>query len=157
MVGLPQPQRPEGGASCPTPRRTPVLCCWWPTTVSLSTWAAGRRAPPSTTWSVAPSRRLPVGASRPEDRRFKRLCPQIELIDRVDDIYRNTSWDEDFSGYGVQIQQVRGGAGGRRRVGCELLVSPLRSSSRRTRLPSAREEATSTWGEARRRAEGSGT
>ncbi|XP_077949941.1 disintegrin and metalloproteinase domain-containing protein 17 isoform X2 [Gasterosteus aculeatus] len=30
----------------------------------------------------------------------------IELIDRVDDIYRNTSWDEDFSGYGVQIQQI---------------------------------------------------
>uniref|UniRef100_A0A671KDY1 ADAM metallopeptidase domain 17b n=1 Tax=Sinocyclocheilus anshuiensis TaxID=1608454 RepID=A0A671KDY1_9TELE len=29
----------------------------------------------------------------------------IELIDRVDDIYRNTSWDEDFKGYGVQIQQ----------------------------------------------------
>lgn len=32
---------------------------------------------------------------------------QIELIDRVDDIYRNTSWDEEFKGYGVQIQQVR--------------------------------------------------
>lgn len=31
---------------------------------------------------------------------------QIELIDRVDDIYRNTSWGEGFSGYGVQIQQV---------------------------------------------------
>uniref|UniRef100_A0A673KVR0 Disintegrin and metalloproteinase domain-containing protein 17-like n=1 Tax=Sinocyclocheilus rhinocerous TaxID=307959 RepID=A0A673KVR0_9TELE len=31
----------------------------------------------------------------------------IELIDRVDDIYRNTSWDDDFKGYGVQIQQVR--------------------------------------------------
>lgn len=31
---------------------------------------------------------------------------QIELIDRVDDIYRNTSWDEQFKGYGVQIQQV---------------------------------------------------
>ncbi|XP_073682861.1 disintegrin and metalloproteinase domain-containing protein 17a isoform X2 [Garra rufa] len=30
----------------------------------------------------------------------------IELIDRVDDIYRNTSWDEDFKGYGVQIQQI---------------------------------------------------
>ncbi|CAN9507993.1 unnamed protein product [Ophioblennius macclurei] len=30
----------------------------------------------------------------------------IELIDRVDDIYRNTSWDQDFSGYGVQIQQI---------------------------------------------------
>lgn len=30
----------------------------------------------------------------------------IELIDRVDDIYRNTSWDKDFSGYGVQIQQI---------------------------------------------------
>ncbi|XP_057678842.1 disintegrin and metalloproteinase domain-containing protein 17 [Corythoichthys intestinalis] len=30
----------------------------------------------------------------------------IELIDRVDDIYRNTSWDDDFSGYGVQIQQI---------------------------------------------------
>lgn len=25
----------------------------------------------------------------------------------MDDIYRNTSWDEEFSGYGVQIQQVR--------------------------------------------------
>lgn len=31
---------------------------------------------------------------------------QIELIDRVDDIYRNTSWGEGFSGYGVQIDQV---------------------------------------------------
>ncbi|KAF7231091.1 disintegrin and metalloproteinase domain-containing protein 17 [Nothobranchius furzeri] len=30
----------------------------------------------------------------------------IELIDRVDDIYRNTSWDSEFSGYGVQIQQI---------------------------------------------------
>ncbi|KAJ8383267.1 hypothetical protein AAFF_G00222800 [Aldrovandia affinis] len=30
----------------------------------------------------------------------------IELIDRVDDIYRNTTWDEDFKGYGVQIQQI---------------------------------------------------
>ncbi|XP_068199125.1 disintegrin and metalloproteinase domain-containing protein 17 [Antennarius striatus] len=30
----------------------------------------------------------------------------IELIDRVDDIYRNTSWEEGFSGYGVQIQQI---------------------------------------------------
>ncbi|RXN19098.1 disintegrin and metallo ase domain-containing 17-like isoform X2 [Labeo rohita] len=30
----------------------------------------------------------------------------IELIDRVDDIYRNTSWDEQFKGYGVQIQQI---------------------------------------------------
>ncbi|XP_034018668.1 disintegrin and metalloproteinase domain-containing protein 17 isoform X2 [Thalassophryne amazonica] len=30
----------------------------------------------------------------------------IELIDRVDDIYRNTSWDEEFIGYGVQIQQI---------------------------------------------------
>ncbi|KAJ3607222.1 hypothetical protein NHX12_026735 [Muraenolepis orangiensis] len=30
----------------------------------------------------------------------------IELIDRVDDIYRNTSWDEEFKGYGVQIQEV---------------------------------------------------
>ncbi|CAL1585754.1 unnamed protein product [Knipowitschia caucasica] len=30
----------------------------------------------------------------------------IELIDRVDDIYRNTSWDAEFSGYGVQIQQI---------------------------------------------------
>ncbi|XP_062266953.1 disintegrin and metalloproteinase domain-containing protein 17 [Platichthys flesus] len=30
----------------------------------------------------------------------------IELIDRVDDIYRNTSWDEEFVGYGVQIQQI---------------------------------------------------
>lgn len=31
---------------------------------------------------------------------------QIELIDRVDDIYRNTSWDDEYTGYGVQIQQV---------------------------------------------------
>ncbi|XP_069370627.1 disintegrin and metalloproteinase domain-containing protein 17 isoform X1 [Paralichthys olivaceus] len=30
----------------------------------------------------------------------------IELIDRVDDIYRNTSWDDEFIGYGVQIQQI---------------------------------------------------
>lgn len=30
----------------------------------------------------------------------------IELIDRVDDIYRNTTWDEEFTGYGVQIQQI---------------------------------------------------
>ncbi|XP_029352025.1 disintegrin and metalloproteinase domain-containing protein 17 [Echeneis naucrates] len=30
----------------------------------------------------------------------------IELIDRVDDIYRNTSWDHEFIGYGVQIQQI---------------------------------------------------
>ncbi|XP_061901166.1 disintegrin and metalloproteinase domain-containing protein 17 isoform X1 [Entelurus aequoreus] len=30
----------------------------------------------------------------------------IELIDRVDDIYRNTTWDDEFSGYGVQIQQI---------------------------------------------------
>ncbi|XP_023122017.1 disintegrin and metalloproteinase domain-containing protein 17a isoform X2 [Amphiprion ocellaris] len=30
----------------------------------------------------------------------------IELIDRVDDIYRNTSWDEEFKGYGVQIHQI---------------------------------------------------
>uniref|UniRef100_A0A9J7Y837 ADAM metallopeptidase domain 17a n=2 Tax=Cyprinus carpio TaxID=7962 RepID=A0A9J7Y837_CYPCA len=29
----------------------------------------------------------------------------IELIDRVDDIYRNTSWDDEYKGYGVQIQQ----------------------------------------------------
>ncbi|KAG7214997.1 hypothetical protein INR49_022905 [Caranx melampygus] len=34
------------------------------------------------------------------------LCFQIELIDRVDDIYRNTSWDDEFIGYGVQIQQI---------------------------------------------------
>ena len=33
---------------------------------------------------------------------------QIELIDRVDDIYRNTTWNDDFKGYGVQIQQVCG-------------------------------------------------
>lgn len=33
-------------------------------------------------------------------------CFQIELIDRVDDIYRNTSWTDEFKGYGVQIQQV---------------------------------------------------
>uniref|UniRef100_A0A673C5S1 Disintegrin and metalloproteinase domain-containing protein 17-like n=1 Tax=Sphaeramia orbicularis TaxID=375764 RepID=A0A673C5S1_9TELE len=30
----------------------------------------------------------------------------IELIDRVDDIYRNTTWDDEFKGYGVQIHQV---------------------------------------------------
>uniref|UniRef100_A0A8B9LQX1 ADAM metallopeptidase domain 17a n=1 Tax=Astyanax mexicanus TaxID=7994 RepID=A0A8B9LQX1_ASTMX len=30
----------------------------------------------------------------------------IELIDRVDDIYRNTSWDDEYKGYGVQIHQV---------------------------------------------------
>ena len=34
------------------------------------------------------------------------FCLQIELIDRVDDIYRNTTWDDEFSGYGVQIHQV---------------------------------------------------
>ena len=32
---------------------------------------------------------------------------QIELIDRVDDIYRNTSWDNaGFKGYGILIEQV---------------------------------------------------
>ncbi|XP_036928148.1 disintegrin and metalloproteinase domain-containing protein 17a isoform X1 [Acanthopagrus latus] len=30
----------------------------------------------------------------------------IELIDRVDDIYRNTTWDDEFKGYGVQIAQI---------------------------------------------------
>ncbi|NXN15890.1 ADA17 protein, partial [Indicator maculatus] len=31
----------------------------------------------------------------------------IELIDRVDDIYRNTSWDDGaFTGYGIQIEQI---------------------------------------------------
>ncbi|XP_034431919.1 disintegrin and metalloproteinase domain-containing protein 17a isoform X1 [Hippoglossus hippoglossus] len=30
----------------------------------------------------------------------------IELIDRVDDIYRNTTWDDEFKGYGVQIHQM---------------------------------------------------
>ncbi|XP_042356384.1 disintegrin and metalloproteinase domain-containing protein 17a [Plectropomus leopardus] len=30
----------------------------------------------------------------------------IELIDRVDDIYRNTTWNDDFKGYGVQIHQI---------------------------------------------------
>ncbi|XP_057715835.1 disintegrin and metalloproteinase domain-containing protein 17a isoform X1 [Corythoichthys intestinalis] len=30
----------------------------------------------------------------------------IELIDRVDDIYRNTTWNDEFKGYGVQIQQM---------------------------------------------------
>ncbi|KAE8605038.1 hypothetical protein XENTR_v10014947 [Xenopus tropicalis] len=31
----------------------------------------------------------------------------IELIDRVDDIYRNTSWDNNqWKGYGVQIEQI---------------------------------------------------
>ena len=35
------------------------------------------------------------------------LYTQIELIDRVDDIYRNTSWDNaGFKGYGIQIEQV---------------------------------------------------
>uniref|UniRef100_A0A672ICY9 Disintegrin and metalloproteinase domain-containing protein 17-like n=1 Tax=Salarias fasciatus TaxID=181472 RepID=A0A672ICY9_SALFA len=29
----------------------------------------------------------------------------IELIDRVDDMYRNTTWDDEFKGYGVQIHQ----------------------------------------------------
>ncbi|XP_068608202.1 disintegrin and metalloproteinase domain-containing protein 17a, partial [Brachionichthys hirsutus] len=30
----------------------------------------------------------------------------IELIDRVDDIYRNTTWSDEFKGYGVQIHQI---------------------------------------------------
>ncbi|KAJ4939565.1 hypothetical protein JOQ06_029010 [Pogonophryne albipinna] len=30
----------------------------------------------------------------------------IELIDRVDDMYRNTTWDDEFIGYGVQIHQI---------------------------------------------------
>ncbi|XP_038142146.1 disintegrin and metalloproteinase domain-containing protein 17a isoform X1 [Cyprinodon tularosa] len=30
----------------------------------------------------------------------------IELIDRVDDIYRNTTWNNEFKDYGVQIQQI---------------------------------------------------
>uniref|UniRef100_A0A4W5MLF2 ADAM metallopeptidase domain 17 n=1 Tax=Hucho hucho TaxID=62062 RepID=A0A4W5MLF2_9TELE len=30
----------------------------------------------------------------------------IELIDRVDDIYRSTLWDDEYKGYGVQIQQI---------------------------------------------------
>ncbi|KAK6490085.1 disintegrin and metalloproteinase domain-containing protein 17a [Huso huso] len=30
----------------------------------------------------------------------------IELIDRVDDIYRNTTWDYNMQGYGVQIEQI---------------------------------------------------
>ncbi|XP_008398209.1 disintegrin and metalloproteinase domain-containing protein 17a isoform X3 [Poecilia reticulata] len=30
----------------------------------------------------------------------------IELMDRVDDIYRNTTWNSEFTGYGVQIQQI---------------------------------------------------
>ncbi|XP_040925258.1 disintegrin and metalloproteinase domain-containing protein 17a isoform X1 [Betta splendens] len=30
----------------------------------------------------------------------------IELIDRVDDIYRNTSWTDELKGYGVQIRQI---------------------------------------------------
>ncbi|KAJ7989151.1 hypothetical protein DPEC_G00316540 [Dallia pectoralis] len=30
----------------------------------------------------------------------------IELIDRVDDMFRNTTWDNQFTGYGVQIQQI---------------------------------------------------
>ncbi|CAB1340423.1 unnamed protein product [Coregonus sp. 'balchen'] len=38
----------------------------------------------------------------------KNTCPLllIELIDRVDDIYRSTSWDDEYKGYGVQIQQI---------------------------------------------------
>lgn len=30
----------------------------------------------------------------------------IELIDRVDDIYRNTTWSNEFKNYGVQIHQI---------------------------------------------------
>ncbi|XP_075057555.1 disintegrin and metalloproteinase domain-containing protein 17 [Mixophyes fleayi] len=30
----------------------------------------------------------------------------IELIDRVDDIYRNTTWDPQWKGYGIQIEQI---------------------------------------------------
>uniref|UniRef100_A0A7N6AVX3 ADAM metallopeptidase domain 17a n=1 Tax=Anabas testudineus TaxID=64144 RepID=A0A7N6AVX3_ANATE len=30
----------------------------------------------------------------------------IELIDRVDDIYRNTTWADELKGYGVQIRQI---------------------------------------------------
>ncbi|XP_077394650.1 disintegrin and metalloproteinase domain-containing protein 17-like isoform X2 [Festucalex cinctus] len=30
----------------------------------------------------------------------------IELIDRIDDIFRNTAWDHKFKGYGVQIQEI---------------------------------------------------
>ncbi|XP_014857539.1 PREDICTED: disintegrin and metalloproteinase domain-containing protein 17-like isoform X3 [Poecilia mexicana] len=30
----------------------------------------------------------------------------IELMDRVDDIYRNTTWNSEFTGYGVQIHQI---------------------------------------------------
>uniref|UniRef100_A0A3P9A0T2 ADAM metallopeptidase domain 17b n=1 Tax=Esox lucius TaxID=8010 RepID=A0A3P9A0T2_ESOLU len=30
----------------------------------------------------------------------------IQLIDRVDDMFRNTTWDDEFTGYGVQIQQI---------------------------------------------------
>ena len=37
---------------------------------------------------------------------FVSFLTQIELIDRVDDIYRNTTWDDEFKGYGVQIAQV---------------------------------------------------
>ncbi len=37
---------------------------------------------------------------------FFHFSLQIELIDRVDDIYRNTTWNDDFKGYGVQIHQV---------------------------------------------------
>ncbi|CAB1330672.1 unnamed protein product [Coregonus sp. 'balchen'] len=38
----------------------------------------------------------------------KNTCPLalIELIDRVDDMYRNTTWDDELTGYGVQIQQI---------------------------------------------------
>lgn len=32
--------------------RTPVLCCWLPIIASTNTWAADKRASPSTTWSV---------------------------------------------------------------------------------------------------------
>lgn len=60
---------------------------------------------------VSPNAPLPARrALRPINR--LRCAFQIELIDRVDDIYRNTSWDDEFSGYGVQIQQVRGRSDG---------------------------------------------
>uniref|UniRef100_A0A3Q2CU81 ADAM metallopeptidase domain 17a n=1 Tax=Cyprinodon variegatus TaxID=28743 RepID=A0A3Q2CU81_CYPVA len=36
----------------------------------------------------------------------------IELIDRVDDIYRNTTWNNEFKDYGVQIQQRPPGMSG---------------------------------------------
>uniref|UniRef100_H0WGN1 Disintegrin and metalloproteinase domain-containing protein 17 n=1 Tax=Otolemur garnettii TaxID=30611 RepID=H0WGN1_OTOGA len=44
---------------------------------------------------------------RGEESTTTNYLTQIELIDRVDDIYRNTSWDNaGFKGYGIQIEQI---------------------------------------------------